>query len=424
LKVKKSLVLETEERPQLKKDFLQAYDLVESQIDVVLGETSFFTLLERASLKDLEDEKKLKAVLDDGSGPTIEVLKQKGADYAFFPVLDLFEFGESREKGVQLEGVRNAANDNRSFTMHISGTVRIVNVSTTETIGTARVEWGPKTIEINDGGSVDFSIRRKQMQLDMCKAFANDAIAAASNTAMPPRVSGIEDEDEVRIAKVNRNAQFGFRKGVTVRFSTPQEDTDLDTGEKTITAGPESGVGVVIREDGTNSFVCITNEKKERPIMRGCFAKPVLKLSASSDPTPITVMPSLTTGGDIASAVPPVSTNELPPTAASSGKQSDPALKKNVTFTNKKLENTIAVNNVFRELTPTGCLKLTVTLKAKDDTAALGTFKWFDEGKAPIIPDSMPTTIYLPGNSETPVVGIATDKSAKSFQLIIEPKKR
>ena len=428
MKVKKNVVLEMEERPQLKRDFLAAYDLVESQIGVVLGEAVFFTKMDRINLKDMEEEKKWKAVLDDGKGDNIEALKQKGADYAFFPVIDLFEFGESREGGVQLDGVRNADNDNRTFTMQISGTVVIVDVSTTKTIGTARVEWGPKTIEVDDGGAVVFATRCKQMKLDMCKDFANDALAKATNMALPPRVSKVNDEAEGRIATVNRNSKFGFRPGVTVRFFAPEPDEDLDTGEKTVSAGPEAGFGVVIRENNRNSFIRIDREKKELPIMREYYAEPVAgapapNVSVSGQAQGQPVVPLAV--APVVMATPIANPDGVMPPSGSAVTPPPPApLKPNVTFTNKKLANAIAVNNVIGGTTATGCLKVTVVLKAKEHTAALGTFKWYDAAGAPIIPNSMPVTIFLPGNSATPVVGIAADQRAKSFELVIEPKQK
>jgi curli biogenesis system outer membrane secretion channel CsgG len=254
-----------------------------------INQTRVFQIVERERKDDIELEQAFAQVaVDPNDKNAAQMMKMKGAKFAFLPRIDAFEDNSSTTKyeAIQRKDV--------SRTVWVSAVLTVVDTTTG-----ALLPESP-SVKVKRSNSLEYArmgagLGGDELLSQVTKELAQKLAQEIVTLMRPAKVLTITGPQIM----INRGTEAGFESGSEVEFFATEDVKDDDTGE-VFKNEISVGKGVVKRADAKQSFAEAKGENLG--IAKGCIVKvlrrgggkavvarkaPEEKLSAGSSEKPI-----------------------------------------------------------------------------------------------------------------------------------------
>jgi curli biogenesis system outer membrane secretion channel CsgG len=255
-----------------------------------INQTRVFQIVERERKDDIELEQAFAQVaVDPNDKNAAQMMKMKGARFAFLPRIDAFEDNSSTTKyeAIQRKDV--------SRTVWVSAVLSVVDTTTGELLPES------PSVKVKRSNSLEYArmgagLGGDELISQVTKELAQKLAQEVVTLMRPAKVLTITGPQIM----INRGTEAGFAAGSDVEFFATEDVKDEDTGE-VFKNEISVGKGVIKRADAKQSFAEAKGENLG--IAKGCVVKIAKggggkavvarkaappKMSAGSDEKPLT----------------------------------------------------------------------------------------------------------------------------------------
>lgn len=221
----------------------QLAQALRTELVTEINQTRVFTIVERERKDDIELEQAFAQVaVDPNDKNAAQMMKMKGAKYAFLPRIDAFE---DRTATTKYEAIQRK---DISRTVWASAVVSIVDTTTGELLPES------PSVKVKRGNSSEYARMDAGLGGDeLVNAVAKElAEKLAQETVTLMRPAKVLTVTGTQIM-INRGTEAGFTPGSEIEFFATEDVKDDDTGE-VFKNEISVGKGVVKRSDAKQSF--------------------------------------------------------------------------------------------------------------------------------------------------------------------------
>ena len=246
----------------------QLAQALRTELVTEINQTRVFTIVERERKDDIELEQAFAQVaVDPNDKNAAQMMKMKGAKYAFLPRIDAFE---DRTATTKYEAIQR---QDVSRTVWVSAVVSIVDTTTG-----ALLPESP-SVKVKRGNSAEYArmgtgLGGDELVNAVAKELAEKLAQETVTLMRPAKVLTVTGPQIM----INRGTEAGFAVGSEIEFFATEDVKDEDTGE-VFKNEISVGKGVVKRADAKQSFAEAKGENLG--IAKGVVVK-ILKKSSGT----------------------------------------------------------------------------------------------------------------------------------------------
>lgn len=221
----------------------QLAQALRTELVTEINQTRVFTIVERERKDDIELEQAFAQVaVDPNDKNAAQMMKMKGAKYAFLPRIDAFE---DRTATTKYEAIQR---QDVSRTVWVSAVVSIVDTTTG-----ALLPESP-SVKVKRGNSAEYArmgtgLGGDELVNAVAKELAEKLAQETVTLMRPAKVLTVTGPQIM----INRGTEAGFAVGSEIEFFATEDVKDEDTGE-VFKNEISVGKGVVKRADAKQSF--------------------------------------------------------------------------------------------------------------------------------------------------------------------------